>query len=318
MSLDVRNYYDRNTRSFLRFGRGSGATGAIHRELWAPGVTSHIEALHYIHRRIVAAFVEAGVARPHAESGDDGTPRRSTVETHLADLGCGVGASTTWIGRRLDARVSGVTLSAIQAHIGMHDIARSGEAHRRRIIQGDFAAPATFERLADWGPLDGAWMIESFNHADDAAALFAHLADHMRPGGVLAVCDDLPAPSVAPRLELSAVSSRPRNDSRYVRRRHRRWIDEFRRGWHVHTFLSSRELEALAREHGFERYAVHDFSAYAALDRPRDLLVRLVAGPAAFFRLSGGVWDNVRGGNALQQLAKRGLMRYELCLFRRV
>ena len=317
MNLDVRNYYDRNTRSFLRFGRGNGATGAIHRELWAPGVGSHIEALHYIHRRIAAAFVEAGVASPRPESRDDGNGRRTRV--HLADLGCGVGAGTAWISRHLEARVSGVTLSAVQAHMGSEAIARRGEARRRRIIQGDFTSSSTFGTLADWGTLDGAWMIESFNHADDAEALFRHLNGHMKSGGILAVCDDLPAPSLFERLASSTSVERYRRFApEGTSRRHRRWIEEFRRGWHVHTFLSSKALETLAREHGFERYAIHDLSAYVALDRPRDLLVRLAAGPAAVLRLRGGVWDNIRGGNALQQLAKRGLMRYELCLFRRV
>ena len=52
MSDGVTRYYDGNTRSFLRFGRGGRATGAIHRALRAPGVRTQEDALNYVHHLI--------------------------------------------------------------------------------------------------------------------------------------------------------------------------------------------------------------------------------------------------------------------------
>lgn len=49
----VAHYYDGNTRRFLRFG-GAGASLAIHRALWGPGVSSREAAADYIHAWLLA------------------------------------------------------------------------------------------------------------------------------------------------------------------------------------------------------------------------------------------------------------------------
>ena len=61
-----------------------------------------------------------------------------------------------------------------------------------------------------------------------------------------------------------------------------------------------------------------DLSAYVVVDRPRDYLLRLAAGPAAVLGLNSTRWQNIRGGNALQYLEKAGLMEYRLLTLRRV
>ena len=50
-TADIRRYYDRHTRSFVRFGQG-GRDGAIHRAVWGPGVTTRSAAFHYVDDRI--------------------------------------------------------------------------------------------------------------------------------------------------------------------------------------------------------------------------------------------------------------------------
>jgi N-methyltransferase StaMA len=325
---EVAEYYNRNTRPFLRFGRGSGRSGTIHRALWAPGVTTQEEALDYIHTRILAALETTATAttgHPKASRPPDATapdhasgvtregasrPADATAPgeaPHYADLGCGVGATMQRIGEATGARVTGVTLSEVQyrlgtARVGSADSGTDESTHRYRIIRGDFTTPEVFAAIGHRGPLDGAWMIEAYNHAADYRPLLAGLATALRPGGILAICDDFPQP---------ALVDGP------LTRRERWWRDEFRRGWHVNTFLTPDQLTTAAVEHGFDPVSEEDFSDAVAVDRPRDYLARLVAGPAAALRLGGSGWENIRGGNALQQLGKRRLIRYELLVFRR-
>lgn len=301
---DVSDYYDRNTRSFLRFGRGSGATGAIHRAVWGPGVTSQRDALDFVHQRIEAVLRDTGVLTAAAAG-------------VFVDLGCGVGGSMEAMYRRTDRPIAGVTLSAVQSATAGDRFRRAALGDVLAVTTGDFSDPDTIDRAIGavlpatvdarptpdpTGRLAAVWMIESYNHGDDIDRLLATLAPRMAPGAPLIICDDFPDQ----RLVDGALS-----------RQERRWREEFRRGWHVHTFLTPEQLSARAAAHGFDRERVEDFSDWAAVDRPRDYAVRLVAGPAALLRLSSPWWDNLRGGNALQQLSKRRLVRYRMCVFTR-
>lgn len=293
---DVANYYNRNTKSFLAFGRGSRRSATIHRALWAPGVTTLDQAMDYIHQRIIAALGERRGAAA-AEPGPDTTASRLP---HFADLGCGVGASAARIGTALCGRTTGVTLSTIQTEIATRRIADAAATSRQRVLVGDFTDPRAWEHVGRWGSLNGAWMIEAFNHGRDPQAVLTALATACKPGAVVAICDDLPDDA-----------RRPQN------RREQFWEREFLRGWHVHTWRSAPAIAATASQVGFEHLRTEDFSDWVAVDRPRDFAVRMVAGPAAAFGLRSGFWDNIRGGNALQQLGKRRIVRYQMVVLRR-
>jgi cyclopropane fatty-acyl-phospholipid synthase-like methyltransferase len=159
----VRDYYDANTRKFLL----SGGDGAIHRELWAPGVTSSREAVNHTHALVLDQL----------ESGD----RR------VLDLGCGVGAAALYLARRREVKVVGVSISPAQVRMAERFAARerslSGSV---RFEVGDFTALP-----ADLTDFDLAFAIEAFVHADSAAAFFAQAAGALRPGGALVIVDDV-------------------------------------------------------------------------------------------------------------------------------
>lgn len=298
---DVGAYYDSNTRAFLRFGKGR--TRAIHRALRAPGVRSIHEAYHVVEEMILTEL--------ETIIGDGGvSAERSTRRPPIvADLGCGVGASIDYLSERLtaegsrSARFIGITLSEVQASLA---------AKTHPVVAGDFTEDEPYRELLRGEKLAAAYLVESWNHALDASRLLDRIAEHMRPGGLLAICDDIPRDTIF--------------DERTLSTREKRLVAEFRRGWHVQTFLPVSEIAGLAREHGFEYLRCDDMSSWVVLDRPRDRLVRLAAGIArsldrdhrAKKRFRSPWWDNIRGGDALQQLEKLGLMSYQLCFFRRV
>ena len=98
----VRQYYDRNTLSFLETGQGGAS---IRRAVWAPGVTERSEAFRTIDRRILEAI---------------------TPGARVVDLGCGVGSSLLWLIERAQFDGLGVTLSGVQARHFSEEIARRG------------------------------------------------------------------------------------------------------------------------------------------------------------------------------------------------
>ncbi len=163
---DVADWYDRNTRVFLKVGRGSEA-GGIHRELWGPGVTDVVGALQHVNDLILEQVAALGVEAPH-----------------LVDLGCGVGGALVYMLTRAPGTGAGLTISGAQVELARQRVADAGLSERVRIEQGDFTDPP------DVGPADAAFSCEAFVHGPDPAAYFAGARRLLRPGGLLVVVDD--------------------------------------------------------------------------------------------------------------------------------
>ena len=93
---DIRAYYDTNTGAFVRHGQG-GALGVIHRAVWAPGVATRAEAFRHVETLIAREIDALAVDGP----------------VQVLDLGCGVGASLTYLAQQRDIRGTGVTISPL-------------------------------------------------------------------------------------------------------------------------------------------------------------------------------------------------------------
>lgn len=163
----VADYYDVNTRRFLRFGE-STSNDAIHRGLWMPGVSNATEAAGTVNRLLVerlTGYVPAGEGR-------------------VLDLGCGVGATVVRLAQALDAQVTGVTISRVQVEIAGQRLEAEGLAERCRVVYADFTQlPAE--------PLYHAMVaIESVVHAPSLPELISSLGARLLPGGRLILCDD--------------------------------------------------------------------------------------------------------------------------------
>lgn len=262
----IARYYDSNTRRFLTLG-GSGEVAAIHRAIWAPGVQSRAEAFDFLNQLVANAL------RP-ALPGDG-------AQAHLLDLGCGVGGTATAVAQALGTQVTGVTLSQAQVDLARQRAERLGLQTQVHFALGSFAAMPALP------PSHGAWAIESFVHADDAAGFFHMAAQQLTPGARLVLCDDV---------------LNPPHDAEA-----RRWVARFTRGWHLNSLLSEQEICALAAKAGFRLVQVQDLSAHLRGFHPFVLwamrLLTRVPLPWAY-------WDNLAGGTALQWCVKKGWTRY--------
>lgn len=276
-SAQVRDYYDRHTARFIALGQG-GSLGAIHRAVWGPGAADRGAAFRWVEDRI-AEHVR-GLGEPEGEG------------WHVLDLGCGIGASLSYLAERLPIRGTGITLSPVQAELAARRIDEAGLGGRIRCIEGDFC-----ELPGDLGPVDLAYAIESFLHGPDPERFFAQCARVVRPGGRLLLCDDFRRRTTDPAAS--------------------RAVARFCRGWHVGTLLDREALRAMARRAGFEHESTTDLTPYLELGRPRDRAIALVVALVGWLPPVARRFDDLVGGSALQQCLTNGWIGYDLTCLRR-
>ena len=249
-----------------------GAT-SIHRAVWGPGTRTQDEAFHYVDEQI-AMLVDS--------------PSR---DTHVVDLGCGIGASLCYLAERLPIRGTGITLSATQAAMSKKVIAAAGFADRVECFEGDYCNLPTHVRHADL-----AYAIESFVHGPSPERFFEQCHRLLKPGRRLAICDDVKTGAMSPEAARS--------------------VDEFARGWHVNTLLDRDALVRAASEAGFEHESAIDLTPLLEINRMRDRVIRAVVTLLKWLPVDRARFDYVIGGDALQTCLAKGWLRYELNVFR--
>jgi SAM-dependent methyltransferase len=275
----IRRYYGGQTAGFLALGQG-GSEGAIHRAVWGPRVTTRQEAFHFVEEQIAEGLSRLG-------------PSDGAATTHVVDLGCGVGGRLTYLASRLPIRGTGITLSPVQTRIASDRIRSMGLANRIACLEADYTqVPASIPAA------DLAFAIESFVHGPSPEAFFTECARLVRPGGVLAICDDFR------RLTADPGAGRA--------------LARFKRGWHVNTLLTRDELVEAAATAGF----VHDHSTnltpWLELARPRDVAIGTFVTMFGWLPLDRTPVAHLVGGSALQTCLARGWIGYELVWLRRV
>jgi len=265
-------YYDENTPAFLRLG-GSHDAAAIHRRIWAPGIDNQTDAFLFLNRLVAEAI------RPQFSI--------SAGEHAALDLGCGVGGTTTWISNALHIPVTGVSNSRIQVQIAKERARRLGQESRVRFILADFL------EMPELGLFRAAWAIESFVHAADPLRFFSQAAACLHHGARLVICDDF----------LAEFSIKTQSDSRS----RLRWLEQFRKGWHISNLLTIDQAIAFAELAGFHQIESRDLTPWLHNLHPLMLnfLSRFTLLPLPF-----SYWQNLAGGSALQVCQKNGWIKY--------
>lgn len=278
----VADYYDANTRRFLRFGENANIA-AIHRCVWTPDATTTAEAVDTVNRLMI----------------DRLSNHVPPAGGRILDLGCGVGATVVRLAREIDAHVTGVTISQVQADLGARHFAAEGLAERCQILRADFAELPAEPRY------HGMVAIESMVHSPSLADLITSLAERLEPGGRIVVCDDWMT----------------EKDSDLPARN--RCLDQFRAGWRIGSLHTVAELAAMAEHAGLRLVEDLDLTGYLRLGRPRD---HAVEGLMKAVRVLPGVrdrlvekpfWANMIGGSALQTGLSRRWIEYRLLVLER-
>lgn len=270
----IAHYYDANTRKFLRFG-GAGNTGAIHRAIWAPGIIDREDAFLFLNRLVSNAVKPLITTNPQ--------------DTHLIDLGCGVGGTATFIARELGIRVTGISVSELQI-----EIARARAKDSSQFEQVQFIA-ADFNTLPQLGQIDALCAIESFVHARDPHAFFSQAASMLKEKGRLIVCDDFLGENVPDKAMRS--------------------VTKFKDGWQLNSLLTVKEIERVAEHCGFRLIESHPLSQYL---RGFPTLARWAISTICKIPLPWAYWQNLSGGTALQLCVKRGWTQYQALVWEKL
>lgn len=270
----VRRFYDANTARFRRLGSGGIS---IHRAVRGPGVTSRAQAFHHVEERLLRLLA------------DEEAPR-------VVDLGCGVGGSLLHMAtRRPGLRGEGVTISPAQVASARALVERAGLSGRVRVREADYLAPP-----GDLAGSDLAFSIEAFVHGPDPAAWFRAAAGLVRPGGLVAVCDDV----LTPRGERAGGHEAE-------------WLRTFRAGWRIGSLITPATAIDLAADAGLGLVCDDDLTPFLELGRPRDRAIRLMVAATRRFAPRGDYRASLAGGDALQRCLASGLVEYRLLVFAR-
>lgn len=101
----------------------------------------------------------------------------------VLDIGCGLGGSAFWLAAQYNCRVTGLTISPVQARMATKKAKAKGLADQLQFLVAD---------ANQWQPVpesvDMIWIMESSEHFQDKKGFFQRCASALRPGGGLAVC----------------------------------------------------------------------------------------------------------------------------------
>ena len=105
-------------------------------------------------------------------------------DTHVLDVGCGIGNPAFHISSRTGCRISGISISARGIEIAQDKSRRNGLSGRVTFYQRD----ALNNGFPD-GSFDVAWVMESSHLMRDKKQLIAENFRVLRPGGAMLLCD---------------------------------------------------------------------------------------------------------------------------------
>lgn len=276
---DIADYYDRNTRVFLRIGASSGAL-ALHRGLWDAETANAAAAADAVHTLLA----------------EEAMRRLGRAPRRILDLGCGVGGSVFALLERFpEATALGVTLSAAQVELARaHADARQRSA-RARFLQADFESLDGL--AADAGGFDLVIAIESLAHAGAVGSAFGAARRVMDASdGLLLIVDDTLSPGT---LTLAQARS----------------VARFRAGWRLPGLRTADALISHARSAGLDVCLNRNLTPRIRTRRLRDLAVRAVAPVLHGLGIRHPFAGNLCGGAALSAALENGAIEYRLLGF---
>jgi cyclopropane fatty-acyl-phospholipid synthase-like methyltransferase len=274
----IAQYYDSNTRQFLALSE-TGEAASIHRKLWAPGIETPAAAAAHVNDLVAQAAV--------SELGHE--------PSSVTDLGCGVGGSLFHLAQCWPhSSLTGYTLSPAQVKIAQALALQRQLQDRCEIRQGDFTAPDSVLRS------ELVIAIESHTHLPSLADFFKAARQHVLPGGIVILVDDMLA-----------------DDGSGLTHKDLTLLDAFKRGWRMGHVPTVSQVLNQADGFDFEVLEHRDLGEFLRLYQPWDWILNCVAPPLDWFGLARiPMFANMIGGNALTLCHRRGVMRYMIVIMK--
>lgn len=208
---------------------------------------------------------------------------------NILDVGCGIGGSSLYLADKFNARVTGITLSPIQAKRAGERAAIAGLKNRARFEVADALHPP-FEPAS----FDLIWSLESGEHMPDKQRFLQAAYEMLSPGGkfLMAAWCHRPLP---PELSLTE----------------QRFLQRLYNVYHLPYIISIQEFRDIAEETGFRDIEITDWTR--AVSPFWKAVVRSAFRWKSLRGLLRAGWPTIKGALAMNLMIRgyrSGLVRF--------
>jgi tocopherol O-methyltransferase len=222
-------------------------------------------------------------------SGDYTTNRPQAI----LDVGCGIGGSSLYLAEKFGARVTGITLSPVQAN-------RAKERARAAGLEdkADFQVANALEMPFADNSFDLVWSLESGEHMPDKVKFLQECYRVLKPGG---------------KLIFVTWCHRPTTATTPLTADEQRHLQDIYRVYCLPYVISLPEYTEIVTQCGFKDLHVDDWST--AVAPFWDVVIYSAISPQAVFGLLKAGWKTIEAALSLRLMSegyRRDLIRFGL------
>jgi 2-polyprenyl-3-methyl-5-hydroxy-6-metoxy-1,4-benzoquinol methylase len=241
---------------------------AVHRWLGDPKNTEE-------HYKLLLAAAEKHLSSPSSS-------KVQKMPLRVVDAGCGLGAGLMWMEQNApEWTLTGYTISEEQHKY----ITQTLPEHKFN------AKLQSFNELSEEEPLDVIYSIEALIHSENIAQTLQEWANHLEPGGIIALIDDFLAPGVDPSGQD---------------------IQDFSKSWLANSLVTVEGLQSIVSKMGLELVEDKDLvEEYKIIQR------NYRNQKPAIQPFGGRTHQGWMGSKWRQRLTVEGKLKYDLVVFQK-
>jgi tocopherol O-methyltransferase len=212
---------------------------------------------------------------------------------NILDVGCGIGGSSLYLAEKFGARVTGITLSPVQANRAK---ARARTAGLETTT--DFQVANALEMPFADNSFDLVWSLESGEHMPDKAKFLQECYRVLKPGG---------------KMIFVTWCHRPTTTTSLLTADEQRHLQAIYRVYCLPYVISLPAYTEIVRQSGFKDLHVADWST--AVAPFWDVVIYSAITPQAIFGLLKAGWKTIEAAISLRLMSegyRRGLIRFGL------
>ncbi|MFA5134626.1 MAG: class I SAM-dependent methyltransferase [Patescibacteria group bacterium] len=267
---NVEKYFDDSSKYYSLLYADRESLG-YHYGYWDKNIQSRKQALLNVNQKVADLL--------RVQSGD-----------RVLDAGCGVGGTSLWLAKHVNAQFIGITLSGEQVKMARRIAERRKLSKRVMFQKMDFLSTSFAEQS-----FDKIFAIEAFCHSYfSLTTILKEMHRILKKRGMLVMCDGF-------------LHFKPRD------RHEQQWLRNFCKGWHVDTLLTHGEIIQSFEQAGFRNVTFIDRTALAKKGSRQIYRLGLWAYPVVkllqLLRLASRlVPDNIFASMAQKKMFDRGIM----------
>jgi tocopherol O-methyltransferase len=209
---------------------------------------------------------------------------------NILDVGCGIGGSSLYLAEKFGARVTGITLSPVQANRAQERARTAGLEDRT-----DFQVANALSMPFEDNSFDFVWSLESGEHMPDKTKFLQECYRVLKPGG---------------KLMLATWCHRPTNIEPLSSDEHKH-LQAIYRVYCLPYVISLPAYVEIVEQCGFKDLRVDDWSI--AVEPFWDVVIDSAISPQAVVGLLKAGWKTIEAAFSLRLMStgyRRGLVRF--------